>query len=107
LDNLQTRGQLYVEPTVEVYEDMVIGDVTKGNDMAVNPIKGKQLTNMRASGSDDAIHLTPPLQLSIERGLEIMHDDEYLEITPNNIRIRKQILKEIDRTKNSRKSSTL
>ncbi|MFH1979771.1 MAG: translational GTPase TypA [Patescibacteria group bacterium] len=93
LDNLQTRGQLYIGSNVEVYEGMVIGNVAKGNDMAVNPIKGKQLTNMRASGSDDAINLTSTLQLSIERGLEIMHDDEYLEITPNYIRLRKQILK--------------
>ncbi|MDX9893699.1 MAG: translational GTPase TypA [Patescibacteria group bacterium] len=97
LANLQTRGQLYVGPNVEVYEGMVIGDVAKGDDMAVNPIKGKQLTNMRSSGADEAIHLTPPLPLSIERGLEIMHDDEYLEITPKNTRLRKQILKEVDR----------
>ncbi|MCG2693339.1 translational GTPase TypA, partial [Candidatus Parcubacteria bacterium] len=105
--NLQTRGQLYIEPNIETYEGMVIGNVAKGNDMAVNPIKGKHLTNMRASGSDEAIHLTPPLRLSIERGMEIMHDDEYLEITPGNIRLRKQILKEIDRTKDFRRSSAL
>ncbi|MBU4512612.1 translational GTPase TypA, partial [Patescibacteria group bacterium] len=100
-------GQLYIEPNIETYEGMVIGNVAKGNDMAVNPIKGKHLTNMRASGSDEAIHLTPPLRLSIERGMEIMHDDEYLEITPGNIRLRKQILKEIDRTKDFRRSSAL
>ncbi|NUM25242.1 MAG: translational GTPase TypA [Candidatus Buchananbacteria bacterium] len=103
LANLQTRGQMYVGPNVEVYEGMVVGNVAKGDDMAVNPIKGKQLTNMRSSGADEAIHLTPPLPLSIERGLEIMHDDEYLEITPNNIRLRKQILTEIDRVRASRK----
>ena len=90
LDNLQTRGQLYVGPNVEVYDGMVIGNVAKGNDMTVNPVKGKHLSNMRASGSDEAINLTPPLELSIERGLEIMHDDEYLEITPHNVRLRKQ-----------------
>ena len=103
LANLQTRGRLYIGPNVEVYEGMVIGDVAKGDDMTVNPIKGKQLTNMRSSGADEAIHLTPPSPLSIERGLEIMHDNEYLEITPHNIRLRKQILKEVDRIKAARK----
>jgi len=104
LDNLQTRGQLYIGPTVEVYEGMVIGNVTKGDDMAVNPIKGKQLTNMRSSGADDAIALTPPIELTIENGMEIMNDDEYLEITPKNIRLRKQHLKEIDRVRALRKA---
>lgn len=103
LYNLQSRGQLYIGPTIEVYEGMVIGDASKGDDMAVNPIKGKQLTNMRASGSDDAISLTPPIELTIESGMEIMNDDEYLEITPKNIRLRKQILKAVDRTRASRK----
>jgi GTP-binding protein len=99
LDNLQARGVLYIEPGTEVYEGMVIGNVTKGHDMAVNPTKGKQLTNMRAAGSDEAIKLIPHLEVSLERGLEIMNDDEYLEITPKNIRLRKQLLKEINRTK--------
>ena len=102
LNNLQTRGQLYIGANTDIYEGMVIGNTAKGNDMEVNPIKGKHLTNMRASGADDAINLTPPLKLSIERGLEVMRDDEYLEITPKNIRIRKQILKDIDRVRNSR-----
>ncbi len=102
LYNLQDRGQLYIGPTTEVYEGMVIGNVAKGQDMTVNPTKGKQLTNMRSSGADDAINLTPPLELTIERGLEIMHDDEYLEITPHNIRLRKQILNEGERNKVSR-----
>ncbi len=97
LFNLQARGDLYIGPNTDVYEGMVIGNVSKGNDMAVNPTKGKQLTNMRASGTDDAINLTPPVPISIERGLEIMHDDEYLEVTPKNIRLRKQILKEHER----------
>ena len=99
LANLQDRGQLYIGPNTEVYEGMVVGNVSKGHDMTVNPTKGKQLTNMRASGSDDALNLTPPVELTIERGLEIMHEDEYLEITPLNVRLRKQILKEGDRTK--------
>lgn len=100
--NLQERGTLYIGPNVEVYEGMVIGNVAKGNDMAVNPTKGKQLTNMRASGSDDAIILTPPLPVTLERGMEIMTEDEYLEITPNNIRLRKQYLTENDRVRASR-----
>ncbi|MEX1014755.1 MAG: translational GTPase TypA, partial [Candidatus Paceibacterota bacterium] len=88
--NLQERGQLYIGPAVEVYEGMVIGNTAKGEDMMVNPTKGKQLTNMRSSGSDDAIELTPPLTLTIERGLEIMDDDEYLEVTPKSVRLRKE-----------------
>lgn len=103
LFNLQDRGNLYVKPATEVYEGMVIGDSSKGDDMVVNPIKGKQLTNMRASGSDDAIQLTPPLELTIERGIEIMAEDEYLEITPKSVRLRKQFLTEIERKRSKRK----
>ncbi|MDP1846132.1 MAG: translational GTPase TypA [Candidatus Moranbacteria bacterium] len=103
LANLQDRGSLYIEPTTEVYEGMVIGNTSKGNDMAVNPIKGKNLTNMRSSGADEAIQLTPALKLTIERGLEIMAEDEYLEITPQSIRLRKQFLTEADRKKAGRK----
>ena len=104
LFNLQDRGTLYIGANTEVYEGMVIGNTSKGNDMAVNPTKGKQLTNMRASGSDDAIRLTPPLDITIERGMSIMNDDEYLEITPKNIRLRKKHLKGTDRTKENRKN---
>lgn len=103
--NLQDRGQLYIDANTEVYEGMVIGNVTKGMDMAVNPIKGKQLTNVRASGSDEAIHLIPPLKLTIERALEIINDDEYLEVTPKSVRLRKQFLKEIDRVREYRKKN--
>lgn len=103
LANLQTRGQLYIGPNIEVYEGMVIGNASKGDDMAVNPIKGKHLTNMRASGADDAISLTPPFKITIENGMELMNDDEYLEITPKNVRLRKQNLKEVDRTRATRK----
>ncbi|HAV11251.1 MAG TPA: translational GTPase TypA [Candidatus Moranbacteria bacterium] len=99
LANLQERGVLYISPATEVYEGMVIGNVSKGEEMSVNPIKGKQLTNMRSSGTDDAIQLTPPFELSIERGLEIMNEDEYLEVTPQSVRLRKQFLKEADRIK--------
>ena len=96
---LQERGILYVEHGDEVYEGMVIGNVTKGDEMAVNPTKGKQLSNMRSSGTDEAIRIKPPYKLSIERGLEIMADDEYLEITPKNIRLRKKFLTEQSRSK--------
>ncbi len=99
LFNLQDRGQLFIGPNVEVYEGMIIGLSAKGEEMTVNPTKGKQLTNMRASGSDDAINLTPPKTVTIESGLELMGDDEYLEITPNNVRLRKQLLTESARTK--------
>ncbi|MBU0647503.1 MAG: translational GTPase TypA [Patescibacteria group bacterium] len=91
--NLQERGQLYIDANTEVYEGMVIGNTAKGNDLEVNPIKGKQLTNMRASGSDEAIRLTPPYEITLERGLGIMKEDEYLEVTPQNIRLRKQSFK--------------
>ncbi len=104
LFNLQDRGSLYIPANTEVYEGMVVGDVSKGNDMSVNPIKGKQLTNMRASGSDEAIRLTPPLELSLERGMSVMKDDEYLEITPKSVRLRKQLLKEVQRVQSARRS---
>ena len=103
LDNLQTRGMLYIGPNIDVYEGQVIGNTSKGEEMSVNPCKGKHLTNMRASGSDDAIQLTPPLELTLERGLEIMSEDEFLEITPKSIRLRKQLLTENERIKAKRK----
>ncbi|MFA6269864.1 MAG: translational GTPase TypA [Candidatus Paceibacterota bacterium] len=103
LDNLQTRGTLYIGPAIEVYEGMVIGNTSKGDDMTVNPTKGKQLTNMRASGSDDKIYLAPPTPISIESGLEIMAEDEYLEITPKSARLRKKLLTELERSKAGKK----
>lgn len=100
--NLQDRGRLYIGPAVEVYEGQVIGDTSKGEEMNVNPTKGKQLTNVRASGTDDAINLVPPYELTIERGLELMQKDEYLEVTPLSVRLRKIILTESMRTKAAR-----
>ena len=102
LANLQNRGSLYIGPTIEVYEGMVIGNTSKGEDMSVNPIKGKQLSNMRSSGADEALNLVPPMEISLERGLEIIAEDEYLEITPKNLRIRKHFLTENDRKRHSR-----
>jgi GTP-binding protein len=103
LDNLQTRGTLYIGPTTEVYEGMVIGNTSKGDELTVNPTKGKQLTNMRASGSDDKIYLAPPVPIMIESGLEIMAEDEYLEITPKSVRLRKKLLTELERVKAGKK----
>lgn len=94
---LQERGTLYIKPSTEVYEGMIIGNTAKGEQMTVNPTKGKQLTNMRASGTDDAIELSPPFLLTIERGLEIIAYDEYMEITPKSVRLRKQYLTHTDR----------
>jgi len=103
LFNLQNRGTLYIGAGTEVYEGMIIGNTAKGHDLTVNPTKGKELSNMRASGSDEAITLTPPTKLTLEKGMGIMSQDEYLEITPNNIRLRKQFLTESDRVKEGRK----
>lgn len=102
LANLQTRGELYIGPNTEVYEGMVIGNTSKGDEMVVNPTKGKQLTNMRASGTDENIQLIPPKELTIEVGLEIISGDEYLEITPKSVRLRKQDLTENARVKSKR-----
>jgi GTP-binding protein len=100
--NLQERGVLYITPGTEVYEGMIIGNVTKGEDMDVNPIKGKNLTNVRKTSSDEAIYLTPAMPIDIEKGLEIMSEEDYLEVTPQNTRMRKKHLSEIDRKRAER-----
>lgn len=102
LANLQERGTLYIETNTEVYEGMVIGNVANGEEMVVNPTKGKQLTNMRASGSDEAIKVIPPLKISLEKAISMIKEDEYLEVTPTNIRLRKKYLTENERKKNKR-----
>jgi GTP-binding protein len=99
---LQERGVLYITPATEVYEGMVIGNTSKGEEMMVNPTKGKNQSNVRSSGMDEAIVLFPPFTLDIERGLEIMTDDEYLEITPLNTRLRKMYLTDAERVKAKR-----
>ncbi|PIX62250.1 translational GTPase TypA [Candidatus Uhrbacteria bacterium CG_4_9_14_0_2_um_filter_41_50] len=101
LNNLQQRGALFVGPGVEVYEGMVVGASSKDT-MVVNPIKGKQLTNMRSSGADEATSLTPPLDMNLERSLEYIADDEYVEVTPESIRIRKKYLTDNDRKRAAR-----
>lgn len=103
--NLQDRGTLYIAPNTEVYEGMVIGNTAKGDEMRVNPTKGKQLTNVRASSSDEAITLAPAFLLTIERGLEIMAEDEYLEITPDATRLRKKYLTENERAQAKREGA--
>jgi len=100
--NLQERGTLYIVAATEVYEGMVIGNTAKGEEMLVNPTKNKTLTNVRASGTDEAIDLVPPHELTIERGLEIMAEDEYLEITPKSVRLRKQFLNDNERVRAKR-----
>jgi GTP-binding protein len=99
LDALQPRGSLFVGPGVEVYGGMIIGQHAKDNDLDVNPCKGKKLTNIRASGSDDAIKLTPPRNLTLEQALEFIDDDELVEVTPKSIRLRK---KDLDPNKRKR-----
>lgn len=103
LFNIQERGVLFITPQTKVYVGMVIGEHSRDNDLDVNPIKSKHLTNMRASGSDDAIKLVPPRDLTLERALEWIEDDEILEITPQNVRIRKKYLDPNERRRMSRK----
>lgn len=98
--NLQERGILFIHPATEVYEGMIIGEASKSSDLTVNPTKGKKLTNMRSSGADDAIRLTPPVDMTLEKALEYIADDELVEVTPLNIRIRKKFLTENDRKRN-------
>lgn len=102
LYNLQARGEVFIEPGDKVYEGMIIGVNNKGADLVVNALKGKKLTNMRASGSDDAIELVPPREMTLEFALEFIEDDELVEVTPKNIKIRKAELDENDRKKTSK-----
>ncbi|MGH1485621.1 MAG: translational GTPase TypA [Cellvibrionaceae bacterium] len=97
LFNLQSRGRLFLGHAVDVYEGQVIGIHSRDNDLAVNPIKGKQLTNVRASGTDEALTLSPPIKHTLEQALEFIEDDELVEVTPNYIRIRKKLLTENER----------
>ena len=104
--NLQERGRMFVSHGEKVYEGMVIGIHSRENDLVVNPIKTKKLTNIRAAGKDDAILLTPPIQLTLEYAVEFIAEDELVEVTPVSIRIRKRYLKETDRKRESRQGST-
>lgn len=104
LFNLQDRGRMFVDPNVEVYEGMIIGLHSRENDLAVNPIKGKQLTNVRASGTDENIVLSPSVKHTLEQAMEFIADDELVEVTPENIRLRKRYLTENERKRHSRGS---
>jgi GTP-binding protein len=99
---LQERGRMFVSPGDPLYEGIVIGIHSRDNDLVVNPIKGKQLTNIRASGTDEAVRLTPPIQVTLESAIEFIADDELVEITPKAIRIRKRFLLEHERKRASR-----
>jgi GTP-binding protein len=105
LFNLQERGRLFIGHGEEVYEGMVIGIHSRSNDLVVNPLKAKQLTNIRAAGSDENILLTPPIEMTLEQALEFIDEDELVEVTPNHIRLRKKLLLEHERKKASRAAS--
>ena len=100
---LQDRGRLFAEPQLEVYEGMIVGINSRGDDMVVNPTKAKQLTNVRASGTDEALTLTPAIKYTLEQALEFVQDDELVEVTPKSIRMRKKFLTESDRKRAGRK----
>ena len=102
---LQDRGRMFVNPGDKLYEGMIIGIHSRENDLVVNPIKGKQLTNVRASGTDEAVRLVPPIQLSLEAAVEFIADDELVELTPKSIRIRKRYLTEIERKRAAREGA--
>ena len=99
---LQDRGRMFVNPGDPLYEGMIIGIHSRDNDLNVNPIKGKQLTNVRSSGTDEAVRLVPSIELTLESAIEFIADDELVEITPKSIRLRKRHLKEHDRKRASR-----
>jgi GTP-binding protein len=99
---LQERGRMFVSPGDPLYEGIIIGIHSRDNDLVVNPIKGKQLTNIRASGTDEAVRLVPPIQVTLESAIEFIADDELVEITPKSIRIRKRFLSEHDRKRAAR-----
>ena len=105
LYNAQDKGELFIGPGVEVYEGMIVGLNSRGEDLAINVCKEKHLTNTRASGSDDALHLVPPIQMSLEKAIEFIQDDELVEVTPKSIRLRKKILNNKDRERLARREN--
>jgi GTP-binding protein len=102
---LQERGRMFVSPGEQLYEGMIIGINSRDNDLVVNPVRTKQLTNVRSSGKDDAIMLVPPIQVTLESAVEFISDDELVEITPKSIRLRKRYLKEHERKRSSREAA--
>ena len=101
--NLEDRGRMFVSPGEKIYEGMIVGIHSRENDLVVNPLKGKKLTYVRAAGKDEAVTLTPPVILTLESAVEFIDDDELVEITPQNIRLRKRYLTELERRRNLRK----
>ena len=104
LFNLQERGRLFIGHAEDVYEGMIIGIHSRDNDLVVNPLKAKQLTNVRAAGTDENIVLSPPIKMSLEQALEFIDDDELVEVTPKVVRVRKKLLLENERKRASRAS---
>jgi GTP-binding protein len=100
--NLQDRGPMFIEPGTRVYAGMIVGEHTRGNDLEINVLKGKKLTNVRASGKDEAVLLTPPIRMSLEKALSYIAEDELVEVTPQSIRLRKKILDPHERRRASR-----
>ena len=103
IDGLQQRGTFFIEPNVETYEGMIVGEHCKEGDLMVNVQRAKQLTNLRAAGSDRNMKIAPALVMSLEQALEYIDDDELLEVTPKNIRMRKILLTELERRRNRNK----
>jgi GTP-binding protein len=102
---LEERGPLFVDPGIDVYEGMIIGEHSRGNDLDVNPLKEKKLTNIRAAGKDDNVLLTPPRRMSLEEAIAYIEDDELVEVTPKSIRLRKRHLDPNDRKRLARAAS--
>src|SRR5438093_13234420 len=100
--NLEERGPLFVTPGTDVYAGMIVGAHSRGTDLDVNPLKGKQLTNIRTTAKDEAVRLTPPIQMSLEEALAYIEDDELVEVTPKSIRLRKKLLDPTDRKRSER-----
>jgi GTP-binding protein len=97
LNNLQERGKFFVDPNEDIYEGQVIGENSRGNDLVVNITKTKKMSNMRSSGADDKVKIAPAIRFSLEEALEYIQADEYVEVTPSKIRLRKVLLKENER----------
>jgi len=104
--NLEDRGPMMIEPGWKVYKGMIVGEHTRGNDLVVNVLKGKKLTNIRTTSKDEAVRLTPPIRMTLEKALAYIEDDELVEVTPKSIRLRKMLLDENDRKKEERKKET-
>jgi GTP-binding protein len=100
--NLEDRGPMMIEPGWKVYEGMIVGEHTRGNDLVINVLKGKKLTNIRTTSKDEAVRLTPPIRMTLEKALAYIEDDELVEVTPKSIRLRKKLLDENDRRKAER-----